>query len=288
MTNKRHTAWVIMEVNNICSLNCDYCFAPKKGNPIEIKSIDVPNLVSALEKTGKIFKISFSGPGEPFLTPNMIETCQALSEKHFLDFHTNLTSGKMKFFAEKIDPKRVITILASLHIKELEKTNLLERYIENFLILKNKGFNIIAREVGHPSLIDEVKKYTVFFNQKGINIGFVPFVGTYKNKKYPQSYTEDELKTFGFNRERSQVFEHPKKNNLCNAGYNAIVIDLDGVVRRCPAFTKGDLGDIYSGIKFDNKIFDCPMPFCKEPIKEYDKKLFENAIRENEEKINTN
>ena len=113
-------------VTNRCNLNCHYCFqfdseAKRYG---EIYKIDIPAVIKTLNKTNKVFRIGFVG-GEPFLVPNMVEACTEITKKHYIAFNTNLTSSNIKEFSEKIDPKRVIHIVASLHIKELEKHNLL-------------------------------------------------------------------------------------------------------------------------------------------------------------------
>jgi organic radical activating enzyme len=68
------------------------------------RTIDIPVLLRTLDATGKIFKIGFSG-GEPFLVPNIIDACVALMEKHYIELNTNLTSLKIKEFAERIKAK---------------------------------------------------------------------------------------------------------------------------------------------------------------------------------------
>lgn len=150
--------------------------------------------MNTLNQTNKIFRIGFTG-GEPFLCSNIVDACVEITKKHYISF-TNLISKNIKGFFEKIDSERIIRIHASLHIKELERLNLLDRYIENFLLCKEKGFDILAQEVGYPPLLGEVEKYKKFFKEKGIELSFTPFYGEYNGNIYPGAYTKQELELF--------------------------------------------------------------------------------------------
>ena len=96
--------------------------------------------LSLTDKLLKIFKITFSG-GEPFLVPNFVEACEALTQKHFIGIHSNLTSNSVEKFAQCVNPKQVTGINASLHLRELERCGLVKHYIRHFKILKDKGFD---------------------------------------------------------------------------------------------------------------------------------------------------
>ena len=91
---KRPTRRIIWSVNELCNLNCAYCYKTKKNN--YNKRIDIEKLLSYIESTGEIFHISFTGGGEPLLVPNIIEACKALAEKgHEISFSTNLITPKV-------------------------------------------------------------------------------------------------------------------------------------------------------------------------------------------------
>ena len=75
-----------------CNFNCFYCgiHGHINGNPREVPDllsrkpvvpIAIEKFVQAIDKTNKIFKISFAGEGEPFLIPNIVDLCIALTEK---------------------------------------------------------------------------------------------------------------------------------------------------------------------------------------------------------------
>jgi len=180
---KDYDTLIIWSPSLLCNLNCFYCYydenvkfsltrqlgaKAKQKDLIGIlrtlkhassyprkKNIDINRIVSTLDQTGRKFLICITG-GEPFLIPNIMEMCTTLTRNHYIALITNLVTGNIKEFTEKIDPSRATTINASLHITEFEKRNLLDLYISNFHLCKNKGFGIFAFVVGHPSFLNKV------------------------------------------------------------------------------------------------------------------------------------
>jgi len=273
-----YDAWLLWVIQDRCNLNCNYCFcfdsdAKKNGT---IFSINIPALIQTLNKTNKTFRIGFTG-GEPFLTPNIIEACIEITKKHYISLNSNLTTTKLKEFSVKINPKKVIHITASLHIVELETYNLMDRFIDNYMLLKEKGFNINALEVAHPSLLNHVHRYKDLFKEKGFNISFCPFVGEYDGKKYPDSYTSKEINIFDL-KDTVKLFN--QKGRLCNAGYNVGIILQNGDVVSCFSISK-KIGNIYKDIEFKDQLIICPVEVCGCPLKCYDKNLFQKALKEN-------
>ena len=279
MNRESYDVWLNFTSILKCNLNCEYCIA-RQYKTGEVKKINIPALIKTLDKTGKIFRINFTGIGEPFLVPNFIKACQKLSRRHYISMNTNLTSSKIKEFAQKTSPKKVVGINASVHIKELERHNLLQKYIENFLLLKQKGFEIIAREVAYPPNAQEIKRYINYFNRRGIKLHFDLFVGEYNNKKYPDAYTEQELELFGFKKKKKQLIQkHKPFQKYCNAGYNIFEAKINGDLYPC-AFIPEQMGNIYENIEFRKKITRCPLKFCPSPISTCDKSLLKQALRE--------
>jgi len=286
--NPPYNAWVLILTSYQCNLECDYCLPglavernpvmgdkPSKFN-IKTHNINISAIKKTLNDSNKIYRINFTG-GEPFLTPNIVEACIELTKKHFIAFNTNLTSKKVEEFAEKVNPGRVLFVVASCHTKELERTNLLSRYIHNFLLCKNRGFPIYAVEVGYPPLLKEVDKYKKFFLEKGIDLTFCPFIGMYKGKFYPDAYSEKELKKLGLTKKDIDIFYQYGK--LCNAGYNVGVIHPNGDISYCFAIHKS-IGNIYEGIKFNDKLIWCPFKFCQCPLNMYEPYLLRKARSE--------
>jgi len=238
--------------------------------------IDIPNLIKTLDKTGKVFRISFTGGGEPFLVRNIVDACVEITKKHYVSFNTNLTSQKIEEFCHKVNPEKVLFMVGSLHIKELERLNLMDKYIENYHLLVNKGIKVYSTEVGHPDILREAEKYRTFFAKNGIELGFNHFLGKHNGKKYPHSYTNEELKIIGGG-DRKIHFPFGK---LCNAGYNVAEVDINGNITTC-GLIKENLGNIYQEIKLKNNIIRCPLRFCGCPLYSYDNLLYDKAIEEN-------
>jgi len=221
--------------------------------------------------------IGFTGFGEPFLIPNIVEAVKEITHKHYVIFNTNLTSSKIKEFAETIDPKKVVSICASLHIKELERRNLMDRFIDNFLYCRRKGFNIFVRVVAYPPLSCEIKKYTLFFKRFDIKLKFDPFIGVYDGKRYPDSYSSKELSAFGF--KHTEIDEFHTKGRVCNAGYNTGIVGSDENIYTCSQIHE-NIGNIYKKISFKKKLLKCPIDSCDCPWFKYSVFLFEKALRE--------
>lgn len=272
--------WAIQD--EVCNLRCAYC---RFSHSIkEVPPADVKPLLGTLDKTGKIFHVSICGNGETFLVPNIIEVLQALTQRHYVSIVTNLTSPKIREFCEKIDPKKVLDITASLHIKELERTGLTDTFIANYLLCKKKGFNIRAQEVAHPSLLGEIEKYKRFFAQKGIRLYFDDCFAIFEGKSYPDAYTDEERQAFGLIRRQETLGKIYQKGKLCNAAYNVCTIAIDGKVYPCPDLKKV-IGDIHRGeIGFKKELTVCPMDRCFCPLNFLYYELYLKALEETQKR----
>jgi MoaA/NifB/PqqE/SkfB family radical SAM enzyme len=251
----------------------------RKEKTGKMSAIDIPVLINTLDKTNRVFRIAFTGGGEPFLNPNIIEICERTTEKHYISFNTNLTSKKIEEFCRKIDPRKVIEIHASLHIKELERLHLLDLFVNNFLLCKERGISIVAVEIAYPKLCDEVDKYKEIFKKKGIEFTFDRFQGIYHGKEYPAAYTERELETFDIKEAPNLNFSLCSYGKICNAGYNAAVVRSSGDVMLCDDIPE-KLGHICKGIQFKNHLTKCIVTHCHCPLNVYDIYLYEKALKE--------
>jgi len=316
--NQNYDAYLSWRIAGKCNLSCEYCYnhPSERAKPsirhllreierrrerisqvgifglikalvlrikekkIRTSMIDIPALLNTLDKTNKIFRITLSGGGEPFLIKNIITLCVEITKKHYLSINTNLTSKKIEEFCDKIDPQRVIKIHASLHIKELERLNLLDVFAHNFLLCKEKGFNIEVRAVAYPKLFNEADKYRELFKKKGMEFTFDRFRGIYNGKEYPAAYTEQELAAFNIKHDALLDMLLCSKGTMCNAGYNAAVVWANGYVMSCGNIPE-KLGHIYKGIRFKNSLIKCPIMHCGCPLKVYDTYLYEKALKEN-------
>ncbi|MEN8192656.1 MAG: radical SAM protein, partial [Bacteroidota bacterium] len=203
--NQHYDAWLHWDVTKRCNLNCEYCFGKITDPKVVVNLIDIEKLIATLDKTDKVFRISFTG-GEPTMVPNFVEALNAITEKHFISFNTNLITKNLTKIIDAVDPQRILHIHASLHYDELVKKNLLERFIENFKLFKKNGFNIFTEVVAYPPLVDRIYEMKSILESEGIDITFAPFFGKLNDKIYPDAYTEKELELFGISENELQCF----------------------------------------------------------------------------------
>ena len=186
----------------------------------------------------------------------------------------------------KFNPKKVLSFVGSLHIEQLEKFNLVERYISNFLLLKNYGFNVGAEMVAYPSLAGRIKDIKNFFTDRGIYIFTMPYKGKYNDMKYPESYNEKEIEAFDMPYiSDTQSFICNQKGKICNAGYNFCTIRPAGGVYPCMDSMR-KIGNIYRHINFSDKLMKCPYDYCGCALNLYEPTLFNKAKKENNIAVN--
>jgi hypothetical protein len=156
------------------------------------EKINLRKLSGFFGKMDKLLLVEITG-GEPFYVKNITEVLRIITERHYLNIISNLISPKVREFAEMIDPLRVISVLASAHIMELEKRDLFDTFISHRLLLKSKGFKIFTKEVAYPFRLHLINKYKSIFTDYGLNLEFDPFRGIWENRTYPDAFTEEEI-----------------------------------------------------------------------------------------------
>jgi MoaA/NifB/PqqE/SkfB family radical SAM enzyme len=270
---KPYDAWLQWSITRECNLNCPYCYQKSQGIK-KVARIDIDTVLKTLKQSGKTFKISFSG-GEPFLVPNFIELCSALTIDNHISIISNLVTGDLKKFSESVPKEKVEIIIASFHITELRRLGLIDAYVQNFHLLKKAGYRIITSCVAHPSLARGINMFKRQMAERGIRVFFTPFVGDYENRKYPESYTPDEMVEFELS--PLDFRKYSQEHQPCNAGFNVGIIEADGTIHPCQERNQ-QIGNIYSSICFEDSITTCPAKICACPLKEYDEYLFLKSL----------
>jgi MoaA/NifB/PqqE/SkfB family radical SAM enzyme len=278
-----YDAWIHWTLTYRCNLRCSYCFRDQDDAPkTPLQPIRIQPLLDTLAATGRTFKVGFTGGGEPFLVPNIVDACRALTASHYIRFNTNLTPSRVAAFAEQIDPSRVTHIHASLHIEELKSRKLLDRFVHHYRMLTEKGFDIAAIEVAHPSYAPHAADLRREFSDRGVTIRFGLFNGTYQGRAYPAAYTPDELDLFGLQHQALEPYASLFR--VCNAGYNVMIAQPDGSLSPCIGI-HADLGNLYSGIRCNPRLAVCPLEHCGCPLNSYDQELFRRALAENNSRL---
>lgn len=274
--NQHYDAWLHWDATKRCNLDCEYCFGKITDPYVKVNSIDIEKLMNTLDKTGKIFRISFTG-GEPTMIPNFIEAVKVITDKHFVSFNTNLIAKNLLGIIDNVDPRKILHIHASLHYDELIKKNLLDIYINNFKLLRKNKFNIYAEVVAYPPSINRFSELESIMKEVELDFEYAPFYGKFEEEVYPESYTESELRLYNIPNEAINCYS--QKGELCNAGYNAAVVFSNGNVYPCHQI-KEKIGNIYKQINFSKSLVKCPSKRCGCPLNKYDEYLFEKSIDE--------
>jgi MoaA/NifB/PqqE/SkfB family radical SAM enzyme len=164
---------------------------------------------------------------------------------------------------------------ASLHVAQRQGRNGVRKYIDNFLLLKNKRFNIDAPYVCYPPLIPQLLRDFEFFKSEGVIFFPTAFRGTYNGNEYPESYTEEERSIIRSITAETNIHKDLIGGKLtfighyCHAGSRLIDINEGGQVSPCVS-ARG-----YKGIMLGNMFDDtarllshkrvCTFEYCRCP-----------------------
>lgn len=284
------------QLNIFCNFNCSYCYFTQKDrtNPRLVGYSDVDAWVKAFDQTGRVWQIGITG-GEPFLHPRFVELCKKLTQKHTIDITTNLSTNNINTFCEGVDPAKVTSINASLHIQERERLRSKDDFAKNFHCLKENGFKVRVSQVMFPSILGRFSDIFNEFQKRGIIIRPKMFKGDYLGKSYPGGYSEDEKKLILSFDQKTDELEKPdwllikvrrpggsrftnfqcNKETLdgylsfqgipCAAGKEFVIIRFNGDVLRCdddPRYLgnllKGDLRFMRGTEACGGRICSCP------------------------------
>jgi MoaA/NifB/PqqE/SkfB family radical SAM enzyme len=268
----------VESIDFICNLKCVYCNVDitSKTGKIKENRLDFQPLLKILNEVDKTFLIAISGNGEPFLLPDIIDNIIEVTKKHYVSIVSNFTTENIPEFCERVSPKRIKSIIASLHPQELERKKLTDKYINNFILCREKGFNVDPVIVAYPGQLSEILKKAEFFKQRGVDVKFAEFNGEYEGKKYPGAYTHEQRKELDLGPFIKEKWF--QKGKLCNAGFNIGFVHYDGVVFPCTQVKSFSLGNLEQGIQFREKLLVCPLEECRCPINYFDYYLFEKAL----------
>lgn len=277
----KYDAWLHWYVTMRCFLDCDYCATPDRLTG-RLEPIQIDKLLATLAATGLVFRISFTGGGEPFLVPNLLAACQALVPRHYVSFNTNLVHKSVGPAFAALPPGRILQVHASCHIKALERAGLVDLFAENYRLCRQRGIPVHAEEVGHPALVQEADRYRDLFRAKGVDLFFGAFAGTYQGKSYPDAYTDAELARLGLEKtaRMSHVTRHGRRVFMCNAGFNTAIVQPNGDISPCDHIHKR-MGNIYEKIEFFPRMRPCPVAWCTCPLYAYDPMLYTAARGKN-------
>lgn len=251
---------MIWNMTRNCNFQCSYCYFPHQNTKIE-NPISTSTLLNFLSTNNDKWLVGMTG-GEPFIYPNFVSLCEAITQKHYIGVDTNLSLSKqIKKFAKRISPSRVNDIYASLHIEEREKRNAVTQFIENYHTLANAGFTIKVNYVLHPLMEDRYQNDIDFFKKNGVPITPRPFKGMFEGKKYPQNYSEESKHIFALHPEAGIKMVFNFRGVDCDGGHSFIRMEPDGTIFRCPG-DRTVLGNIHDSVSLYESATPCNVNRC--------------------------
>ncbi|OGM11055.1 hypothetical protein A2Z22_03630 [Candidatus Woesebacteria bacterium RBG_16_34_12] len=255
-------------MNFECNYNCTYCFAYKPKDKSEYrqhKSEEWTNrFLDIYRKYGKC-RLVLTG-GEPLFYKDSIDFVIKMTQYHFVSLGTNLFRD-IDLIQEIISKSNHenLFITASFHPERAK----IEEFVTKMKLLQNSGIKCDSTLVLYPPYLKDIDHYSNEFKSNNIPIYFFPYVGSYENRKYPENYTENELKickkysNAAWDKSEKEKFELPKTKNMrCFAGVKTISIYPNGDVKRCIS-NKKTMGNIFDkNFELFDKPRPCELDFC--------------------------
>jgi MoaA/NifB/PqqE/SkfB family radical SAM enzyme len=259
------------DIHYKCNFRCPYCWFYKKWVEEGKRNVYLSpeewmvHWQRVYDKYGKI-RIEITG-GEPFMYPHFIKLIKMLSAIHQVKITTNM-SGDIQTFVKEISPEAVY-----LDLNFHPLFSQIDTHIEKTLLLKNAGFKAGVCYLAYPPQIKRINFFKKRFEEKGIDFALAAFWGEYENKKYPESYSEEEREIIrpylgDIGRNTYHLNAQSPKGRLCNAGYRYAVVQAEGKVVRCGQLPDNPIGSIMDK---DFRLYDAPLPCTAQvcPCNEY-------------------
>ncbi len=257
------------EITTRCNFNCNYCINPDV-NTGNLEPVYSPAKIRQIfDNTGKSWLIMITG-GEPFVYPDFIEVCKALSQNHYLQITTNLSSSGIYRFGEEIDPSRIFTISASMHLPERLRNNRIDDFFKKLDYLQSKNFPVLVNYIAHPDVLHRMDADFIDFKKRGICAFALLLRGIVNGKQYPDAYSDEEMEMilkYVLDKKVETKAAHGHLDfygHYCNAGDTYLYADCFGNIKPCATLSK-NLGNIFTqGIPMNGKPMPCYVHNCND------------------------
>lgn len=241
-----------------CNYRYGYCFLSERALGAKLPESPPPAVWrDAFDATGRTWLLHVTG-GEPFVKPDFVAWCEALSERHWLSINTNLSRPQVLDFAERVDPARVHFILAGLHLAERLRHGAVGTFVRHAQRLQQRGFTLIASVIVTPALVPQYPRLAAAFARQGLPLAPKILRGRVDGRRYPDAYTPAEREAIAGWIDDAQAAYAPRlaaldepptvdvladrrlldgipdyRGRLCAGGQRFVQIRPDGTVLRC-------------------------------------------------------
>jgi MoaA/NifB/PqqE/SkfB family radical SAM enzyme len=240
-------------INNKCNYRCSYCQNDFK-EPDGFRVLEPEEWFLAWKRIYDNYgtvAVQVTG-GEPTINPRFFEVLKEISKMHHIEIQTNLSWAPSELI-RNIPPQRVSRMGASFHQEFDDIVIFLKKMCE----LKDAGYKVEITYVAYPPFLKDGEKYLGMANEAGIPFSVLSFQGEYQNKRYPENYSEDEIKFL-------------KRLNLSIGNYaeamakwdveHKVIVDKpeesEDILRICR------MGQMYAWVLPNGNAFRC----CKSPV----------------------
>jgi molybdenum cofactor biosynthesis enzyme MoaA len=252
---------ITLNLCSSCNLSCTYCFnSDLNEKPSTLNLEEVKEFLTSLE--GKA-TCHLTG-GEPLMVNGSVEFISWLIENNNkVVINTNLTCNIDKVL-EIPGIRENLTLLPSFHIRSLEEKGLIKKWLENYSKVSEVFPGAEVFVVAHPSISKE-ESLDIRDKYGEVNYVYMPFIGTYKGKTFPESYSPLHLDYFNLE-EALKIFNEAKgsKGMWCNAGSGYISVNDKGCVFPCLK-ENVPIGSISKGVRLKDKLIRCRHELCPCP-----------------------
>lgn len=185
------------------------------------------------------------------LYPRFNELISLLQKNNSITISSNISNKNVVRFAQEVTPYNFYNICASYHPSELNNTGK-EKFIENYHLLREKGFPIVVTYVAYPPFLSRIDEEFEFLKSQGIkHVHAISYRGMYNGVLYPPNYTVEEkniVKRLAMD-EFEWYIAFDKMNfygRACKAGQDYFYMEIDGEVYNCGTIRESR-GNLFEG-----------------------------------------
>lgn len=261
----------MVDLHYACNYSCPYCWYIQGELFTQMRKdqvyINLESWIDAWFNFYKRFGIAkiILNSGEPFIYPEIFKFLSELSKWHLISVNTNLSWDINSLTEQNIDFQKV-SLSTSFHPYFISLEEFSRKIVELRKIVKINNVNVVA----YPPLLNKLGSYRCHFNKLELDLNIFFFHGVYLNRKYPESYSEEEmLEITGKNAAEVDITDQLRSKKLvslgklCRAGIDSAVISRDGTINRCGQIEEA-LGNIFeNNYQFYEQPKTCTSEFCK-------------------------
>lgn len=184
-----HRVCITWLLTNSCNYRCSYCqndFKEPEGFSVKTPEEWAAAWKRFYDDYGTA-AIQLTG-GEPTTYPRFFEILREVAKMHHVEMQTNL-SWDPEDLIKAVSPDRVSRIGASFH-QDHEKFDV---FLAKMKRLKDAGFKVEITYVAYPPYIEKGKELLSQAREAGVPFSVLSFQGEYKGKRYPESYSREEI-----------------------------------------------------------------------------------------------